>query len=97
MPNVHGPTVGPTNPGPVQMNPAPIPVLAHQAHLQNGGHSSPNSESSGYMSNVSPQQMRVGSTSPNSNCDDVLGMISHKKSLITIFVHMHKIQNCIKI
>ena len=28
--------------------------------------------------------------------DDVLGMISHKKSLITIFGHKHKILNFIK-
>ena len=76
MPSGHGPT-GPA-PAPVSMTPAPIPVLAHQAHLQ-GGHSSPNSESSGYMSNVSPQQMRVGSTSPNSNCDDVLDLSTDRR------------------
>ena len=48
------------------------PVLAHH------GHGSPNSESSGYMSNVSPQQMRVGSASPNS-CDDVLDLSTDRR------------------
>ena len=48
------------------------PILAHH------GHGSPNSESSGYMSNVSPQQMRVGSASPNS-CDDVLDLSTDRR------------------
>ena len=50
------------------------PILAHHG----GGHGSPNSESSGYMSNVSPQQMRVGSASPNS-CDDVLDLSTDRR------------------
>ena len=54
-------------------------LAAHRkAH---GGQSSPASESSGYMSNVSPQQMRVGSASPpSSNCDDVLDLSTDRRN-----------------
>ena len=56
-------------------NPILAAAAAHQqGHTAGGGHSSPNSESSGYMSNVSPQQLRTGSTSPNSNCEDALDL-----------------------
>ena len=50
-------------------------VLASRktASQQNGGHSSPASESSGYMSNVSPQN-RVASASPPVSSEDALDL-----------------------
>ena len=56
-----------------------LAAAAHQGHTASGGHSSPNSESSGYMSNVSPQQLRTGSTSPNSNCEDALDLSTDRR------------------
>ena len=43
--------------------------------------------------NVFPNQVKCRRKTPT---DSQLGMISHKKSLITIFGHKHKIKNVIK-
>ena len=56
-----------------------LAAAAHQGHTASRGHSSPNSESSGYMSNISPQQLRTGSTSPNSNCEDALDLSTDRR------------------
>ena len=48
-------------------------LASRKTQQQNGGHSSPASESSGYMSNVSPQN-RVASASPPVSSEDALDL-----------------------